>query len=130
MEHVVASPIVEGLTAQERRRAIRRLRALTRLLDTAVPIPGTPWRVGLDPILGLIPGAGDVATTALSLYMVHEARRLGADKTLLRRMMINVGLDFGVGLVPLLGDVFDFAFKANLRNWKLLLDSGLVDDQP
>lgn len=97
-----------------------RLRSLARLLDTAVRIPGTSVRVGLDPVLGLIPGVGDLASGALSAYVILLAWRAGAPTSILLRMLGNVGLDAAVGTVPLLGDLFDVGFKANARNVGLL----------
>jgi hypothetical protein len=129
MEHAASHPVVEGLTPAERRRVIKRLRWLSRLLDTAITIPGVKVKIGLDPILGLVPGAGDVVTTLLSGYMVYEAKRLGADRPLLTKMTVNVVLDLVVGAVPVAGDVFDFAFKANTRNWNLLREAGLVEEE-
>ena len=97
-----------------------RARSIARLLDTAFRIPGTNIRFGLDGILGLIPGVGDVAGAALSGYVILTAARAGAPNTLLARMLANVGLDALVGAVPLLGDLFDVAFRANVRNAALL----------
>src|SRR5690606_11008614 len=97
-----------------------RLRSLARLLDIAVRIPGTNVRVGLDPVLGLIPGVGDAAAGALSTYVILLAWRTGAPTSVLLRMLGNVGIDAVVGTVPLLGDLFDVGFKANARNVALL----------
>ena len=99
---------------------IARIDALATLLDTAFIIPGTQVRFGLDALIGLIPGIGDVVTTALSLFIVNEARALGAPPVLLARMIANVALDGLVGAVPLVGDAFDVAFRANRRNMALL----------
>jgi hypothetical protein len=103
-------------------RSIERLRQLAHLLDDRFRIPGTSYRVGLDGLIGLVPGVGDAVTTLLSLYIVLEARRLGVPLTKLGRMGLNVGVDAVLGAVPLLGDLFDVAFKANRRNVALLLD--------
>lgn len=97
-----------------------RARALARLLDTAVRVPGTNIRFGLDSVLGLVPGFGDFAGAALSGYVILTAARAGAPNTLLARMLANVGIDALVGAVPVLGDLFDIAFKANVRNAALL----------
>lgn len=102
-----------------------RARSIARLLDTAFRVPGTNIRFGLDGILGLIPGVGDVAGAALSGYVILTAARAGAPNILLARMLANVGLDALVGAVPLLGDLFDVAFRANVRN-AALLDGWLV----
>jgi hypothetical protein len=93
---------------------------LGRLLDTAFPIPGTRYRIGLDGLLGLIPGIGDSLGTLLSSYIIFAAARLGAPKQVLLRMVGNVALEGLVGLVPILGDLFDIAWKANIRNLALL----------
>ncbi|MBW4519844.1 MAG: DUF4112 domain-containing protein [Scytolyngbya sp. HA4215-MV1] len=100
--------------------AVKRLRALTYLLDNSIPIPGTRLRFGIDPILGLLPGAGDVLSNVLAVYIVFEATRLGIPRESLLRMVGNLLLDTAVGSVPALGDMFDFGFKANLRNYKLI----------
>jgi hypothetical protein len=96
------------------------LDALSRLFDTAFIIPGTNIRFGLDALIGLVPGIGDVITTATSLYLVHEARQLGAPKHLIARMIGNIALDGVVGAVPLVGDAFDVMFRSNRRNMALL----------
>jgi hypothetical protein len=99
---------------------LERLRALTRLLDDAIPIPGTKYRFGLDAIIGLVPGLGDAIGAIFSVFIVYHAARLGAPKTTLLRMMSNIGVDTIVGEIPLLGDLFDFGWKANRKNLILL----------
>ena len=99
---------------------LRTARALARVLDSAVGIPGTRFRVGLDAILGLIPGGGDVAAAALSGYIVLTAARRGVPKAVIARMLVNVAADTAIGAIPVLGDLFDVAFKANQRNVALL----------
>lgn len=99
---------------------IQRLTALVRLLDEAFRIPGTPWRVGIDGLIGLVPGVGDLVGAALATYVLMESARLGVGRWTLARMAGNVALDFALGAFPLLGDVFDMAFKANRRNLRLL----------
>ena len=83
-------------------------------------MPGTRWRFGLDPLLGLIPIVGGVVTLAMSIWLLVEARRIGAPRRIMLAMIGNVGLDFLVGEVPILGDLFDFAFKAHARNLSML----------
>lgn len=100
--------------------SIQRLRKLSRVLDNAIAIPGTSFRIGLDPILGLIPGAGDLIGTALSAYIVIEAARLGIPRAALGKMVSNILLESLVGTIPVLGDWFDFAWKANTKNMELL----------
>ena len=99
---------------------MQRLRKLSRLLDNAFGIPGTSYRIGLDPILGLVPGAGDFMGTALSTYIVIEAARLGLPRATLGRMVFNILCESVVGTIPVVGDLFDFAWKANVKNIALL----------
>ena len=99
---------------------LARARALTRLLDSAARVPGTSFRVGLDPVLGLVPGLGDVAGAALSSYVVILASQLGAPTTVIVRMLGNVVIDTVGGTVPLVGDLFDAGWKSNTRNLALL----------
>src|SRR3954469_22735898 len=103
-----------------REERIARIDALATLLDTAFLIPGTGIRFGLDALIGLLPGIGDAITTAMALYIVSEARALGAPRLLVARMIANVAIDGMVGAVPLVGDAFDVAFRANRRNMALL----------
>jgi hypothetical protein len=107
---------------QPRSRAerIARLDALANLLDTAFILPGTNIRFGFDAMIGLIPGIGDAITTVMSLYIVQEARALGAPRHVIARMLANVALDGIVGAVPFLGDAFDVMWRANRRNMTLL----------
>ncbi len=103
-----------------------RLRALARLLDAAVRVPGTNVRLGLDAVVGLVPALGDVAGAAFSGYIILAAARLGAPTPVLLRMLLNVTTDTVVGSVPLLGDLFDLGWRANTRN-VALLDRHLAD---
>lgn len=100
--------------------ALQRVRVVGRLLDNAVAIPGTSYRVGLDPLLGLFPGGGDAVGFALSAYIVLEALRFGLPRETIIRMGTNLLLDSVVGAVPVLGDIFDVTWKANARNLSLL----------
>jgi hypothetical protein len=99
---------------------LARARALTRLLDSARRVPGTNVRFGLDAVLGVVPGLGDAAGAALAGYVVLLAARSGAPTSVVLRMLGNVAVDAAVGTVPLLGDLFDVAWKANTRNLALL----------
>jgi hypothetical protein len=96
------------------------VRTLARWLDDSLRLPGTKRRIGLDPILGLVPVVGDTVGLLLSGYIVFEARRLGVPRSLLGRMLANVAIETLVGSIPLLGDAFDAGWKANLRNVALL----------
>ena len=100
--------------------SLTRLDALARLMDSAFEIPGTGIRFGLDAIVGLLPGIGDAISSAVSIYLIKEARRLGAPRLLVGRMMWNVVVDTAVGSVPVAGDMFDVIFRANLKNMALL----------
>lgn len=108
------------VTGESRDERIERLELLARMMDEAFTIPGTGIRVGWDSIIGLIPGVGDAITAAISAYIVNEARRLGVSRVTLARMWANVALDATLGALPLVGDVFDVAFKANRKNLELL----------
>jgi len=102
---------------------LRRLAALQRvaqLLDSAFLVPGTSYRIGLDPILGLIPGLGDLVSPLFTIAVLWQARDLGVPRIVQLRMIVNVAIDALVGAVPVLGDLFDFAWKANARNLALL----------
>lgn len=108
-----------GRSAADEETSAKRLRRLAWLLDNSIPLPGG-YRIGLDGLIGLVPGIGDAAGALVSSYMVVEAGRLGASKALLLRMAFNVLLETLVGAIPFAGDLFDFVYKANLRNLRLL----------
>ncbi|XGV99085.1 MAG: DUF4112 domain-containing protein [Leptolyngbya sp. BL-A-14] len=100
--------------------ALKRIRTVTHLLDNAIPVPGTRFRLGLDPVLGLFPGAGDFLGAVLSVYIVIEAARFGLPKKTLVQMVTNLVFDSVGGSLPVLGDIFDATWKANSRNLALL----------
>jgi hypothetical protein len=97
-----------------------RLRTLARVQDELFRIPGTRIRFGLDALVGLIPGVGDALTGGVSVYLLVTATRMGAPPSVVARMAGNVALDLLVGAIPLLGDLFDLGWKANVRNVRLL----------
>lgn len=99
---------------------LARVRAVARALDTALRVPGTDIRFGADAVLGLVPGLGDLAGTVLSGYIVLAAARLGAPPAVLARMLLNLGIDTAAGVVPVVGDLFDVGWRANVRNAALL----------
>ncbi len=103
-----------------------RLKQLAWLLDSSIPVPGTRFTIGIEALIGLFPFLGDLVGVLLSSYILGEAARLGAPKSVLWRMGFNVGLEGVVGIVPFAGDVFDAAYKANQRNVRLL--EGWLDD--
>jgi hypothetical protein len=98
----------------------RRVEALERVLERAITVPGINRQVGLDAIVGLVPVAGDLVAAAMGMYLVWEARNLGMSKWQLARMTANVGFDTLVGAIPVAGDLFDFLFRSNSRNLKII----------
>jgi hypothetical protein len=114
-----------NLTREQR---VARLEAMAKLLDVAFILPGTNIRYGIDGIIGLIPVVGDIIATALSLWVVREARALGAPWHVTARMLGNVALQGAVGAVPVAGDAFDVLFRANMRNARIL--RRWLDTQP
>jgi hypothetical protein len=114
-----------NLTREQR---LARLDAIAKLLDVAFVVPGTNVRYGIDGLIGLVPIVGDIITTAISLWLVREARALGAPWHITARMLANVAVDGVVGLVPIAGDAFDVMFRANVRNVRML--KRWLDRQP
>lgn len=98
----------------------RRIEMLEHVLERAISLPGMRRKVGLDAVMGLVPVAGDLVSAALGMYIVWEARRLGMPKWQLARMTVNVGVDTLLGAVPVAGDLFDFVFRSNSRNLKIV----------
>jgi hypothetical protein len=117
---VSARPAAPPALADDERLRLERLRRIAMLLDNAISIPGTSYRVGLDPIIGWIPGLGDAIGAAMAGHIVVEAARFGVPRSVLLRMLLNIGVDTVLGAVPGLGDLFDFAWKANAKNFALL----------
>ena len=106
--------------APSRSDAVRRMEFMAKLLDNAFVIPGTRQRVGIDAIIGLIPGLGDVATTLLSSYVIWEARNLGVSRSAIGRMLTNLAVHATVGAIPIAGDAFDAFFRVNQRNMRIV----------
>lgn len=112
---------------------LKRARFISYLMDSAIPLPGTNYRIGIDPLLGLIPGAGDLISYGISILIILDAAKLGASTTAISKMLLNLCIDTLVGSVPLLGDLFDFRFKANSKNLKILqetVQSGVSTPRP
>lgn len=109
-----------GSSGRSRADTLRRLDQLSRVLDEAYRVPGTSIRFGWDSLLGLVPIAGDVASAALSTYLVYEAHRLGVPRRIIARMAGNIALDATVGAIPLIGDIADAFLRSNRRNVALL----------
>jgi len=115
-----SSPRFSMIEPDTKAPTLKRLRQLSRLLDNVITIPGTKIGFGLDPIIGLIPIGGDFLGVMFSSYIILEAARLGVSRATLSKMVLNVIIDGLVGAVPVLGDLFDFAWTANSYNIKLL----------
>jgi hypothetical protein len=107
----------EGMSHKDR---LERLEALASFMDSAIVVPGTGIRFGADALIGLIPGIGDAVTAGVSCLIILEARRMGAPAHIVARMIGNIAIDGLVGVIPVVGDLFDVAFRANLRNMRLL----------
>jgi hypothetical protein len=104
------------------------IEALAWLLDNSIPIPGTGRRIGLDALVGLVPGLGDVLSGGLGLVVVVRGAQLGVPGIVLARMLANLAIDFLAGSIPLIGDAFDMWFKANLRNVRLIRRHALAPE--
>ena len=108
------------VSQEEKHAALARLNRFSQVADSAIGIPFTRFRIGLEPIIGLIPVLGDLAGLLMSCYVLLEAHRAGAGPRVKQQMVRNILIDFFGGLVPIVGDVFDIAWKANVRNTQLL----------
>ena len=106
------------------------LRRISQLLDSAYPVPGTSYRIGLDPILGLVPGLGDLVSPLFTIGILWEARELALPRVVQLRMLFNVAIDALTGVVPIVGDLFDFAWKSNDMNMALLERHGREEHPP
>lgn len=117
------------MDAAKRLATLNRIRQPSRLMDTSIRIPLTSFRIGIDPIIGLIPGGGDLISTAFSAYIIFLATRFGISRHDLAKMIFNVCLETVVGAVPLVGDLFDAFYKSNIRNLAIL-EKHLTDVEP
>ena len=106
-----------------------RLKRLSHNLDEAFTIPGTERKIGIDPIIGLIPGVGDLIGGALSIYIMHAGIRMGMPRSVIIRMFGNIALEFIIGCIPIIGDLFDAMWKSNQRNVKLIEDSIISEEK-
>lgn len=116
----VVLPASRGIFGDDATSRINRVRVLAKLLDNSISVPGTRWKFGFDPIIGLVPVVGDMIGAVLSGYIVLEAARAEVPSFTLARMLVNVGIDALLGSVPGVGDVFDAVWKANMKNVSLL----------
>ena len=106
-----------------------RLKRLSHNLDEAFTIPGTKHKIGIDPIIGLIPVGGDLIGGVLSIYIMHAGIRMGMPRAAIVRMFTNVALEFIIGCIPIIGDLFDATWKSNQRNVKLIQDSVVSEEK-
>ena len=104
----------------KRAKTIKRVTTLVRVMDRGIRIPGTKQYVGLDPVIGLVPVGGDIITAFISAYVVIEAWRIKEPTSVLFEMIANIIIDALGGAIPIVGDIFDFVYRANDRNLKLL----------
>ena len=111
---------IERLDRSDAQASLQRLDNLARLLDSAVRIPGTDIRIGVDALIGIVPVAGDLVSKAISAYLILEARKLGVSRWTIARMAANTTLDAVVGAVPIVGDAFDIMYRANEKIIALL----------
>jgi len=120
---------VVGLSRAERFIAAeRRIGRVTHVLDELVSVPGTPIKVGLDPVIGLLPVAGDAVAALVGTWVIVEASRFGIPRVVLGRMIMNLVADLGIGAIPLLGDIYDVLFRSNTRNLDLFRRHALDPD--
>ena len=108
---------------------LMRLKRLSHNLDEAFTIPGTERKIGIDPIIGLIPGGGDLIGGAFSIYIMHAGIRMGMPRSVIIRMFGNIALEFIIGCIPIIGDLFDAMWKSNQRNVKLIEDSIISEEK-
>lgn len=117
------------VTVEEEPPGMERVRAIADLLDEAIELPVINYKIGLDPILGILPVGGDAVSAAISLYIVAEGAQMGASKDTVMKMLFNVGVDAVVGSIPVLGTLVDAVWKANVRNVEMLEDELGADEE-
>ena len=108
------------LDHNDRETIIQSVEKLARLMDSRFNIPGIPVKLGLDTIIGLIPGIGDTIGLGISGYIIAQSKRIGVSQTTIYKMVANVLIDWLIGIIPILGDLFDWGWQANNRNARLL----------
>ena len=108
---------------------LNRLKRLSEKLDDSITIPGTERKIGLDPIIGLIPGGGDLVGGIISIYVMHSGIKMGVSRKTIIRMFVNIALEFVIGCIPILGDLFDATWKSNRRNVKLIEKSIMSEEK-
>jgi hypothetical protein len=130
MERSMEGDVVGASRAERFEAAERRIGRVTHALDELIAVPGTPIRVGLDPIVGLIPVVGDAVAGLIGAWIIGEATRFGIPRIVVGRMVVNLVVDLAIGAIPILGDLFDVVFRANSRNLALFRRHALEPDAP
>jgi hypothetical protein len=128
MQGAIEGDVVGTSRTERFRAAERRIERVTHALDELIGIPGTPIKVGLDPIVGLIPVVGDAVAGVVGAWVIGEAARFGIPRVVLARMVVNLVVDLAIGAIPLLGDLYDVAFRSNSRNLALFRRHALEPD--
>ena len=128
MHGSIEGDVVGASRAERFAAAERRIGRITHALDELVAVPGTPVKVGLDPVVGLIPVVGDAVAAFVGLWVIGEAARFGIPRIVLGRMIVNLLVDLTIGAIPLLGDLFDIVFRSNSRNLALFRRHALDPD--
>jgi hypothetical protein len=128
MHGSIEGDVVGASRAERFRAAERRIGRVTHALDELIAVPGTPVRVGLDPIIGLIPVVGDAVAGIVGAWIIGEAARFGVPRLVLGRMVVNLVVDLVIGAIPLLGDLYDVVFRSNSRNLELFRRHALEPD--
>lgn len=108
---------------EKNQKRLKRVEAFARLMDAQFKIPLTPITIGVDGLIGIVPFVGDGVSFLLALYPVMEAHRMGATNHLKIKMLLNILIDTAIGSIPIIGDIFDIGFKANLRNAQLIREA-------
>ena len=111
----------KGIKGGDLEKELNSLKRLAHWLDDSIKVPGTEWKIGADGIIGSIPVIGDITTGCFAAYIIYQARRFNVPKKTLLKMIWNTSLDIGIGFIPIVGDLFDFYWKANLSNLNLLI---------
>jgi hypothetical protein len=128
MREPIGGEVFGASRAERFAAAERRIGRVTHVLDELVTVPGTSQRVGLDPVVGLIPVVGDAVAAGVGLWVIAEAARFGIPRLVLGRMLVNLVVDLVIGAIPLLGDLYDVAFRSNSRNLSLFRRHALDPD--
>ena len=128
MDRSLEGEVVGATRAERFYAAERRIGRVTHALDELIAVPGTPIRVGLDPVIGLIPVVGDAVAGFVGVWVVGEAARFGIPRVVVGRMCVNLAVDLAIGAIPILGDLFDIAFRSNSRNLELFRRHALAPD--